>query len=406
MSSNQELSSLAREVQLGVYRTAPVAITEASGCRARDADGRWYLDLCAGIAVVSVGHCHPRLTAAVSEQAARLIHISNLFYNERAVGLAAELRKRTPFGGFFFCNSGAEANEAMLKIARRYHHSRGDGGRIEIVSTHGAFHGRSAGALTVTGEPKYKEGIEPLMGGVRHVAYDDLSALEAAVDDKTAAVILEPIQGENGIIVPGDDYLPGARRICDAAGALLLFDEVQTGYGRTGKFLALEHGGVVPDACSLAKGIAAGFPLGALAVVDRLRSTLVPGSHGSTYGGNPVACAAALAVLAIFDEENLVANAERVGAHLGTRLDALVADSAIPAAVGSRGRGLLRGIELGKGIDPLATLDAVREAGVLLSLAGGNILRFTPPLCVRPEEIDEGVEIVASVLRDPPAKKE
>lgn len=399
MPTNEELVAIAKNVHLGNYLPAPVVFARATGCRVYDVEGRSFLDMCAGIAVISVGHSHPEVTKAICQQAARLTHVSNLFYNDRAIELAVELKQRTGFARFFFCNSGAEANEALIKLSRRYYFERGDHKRTEIVSALGSFHGRTVGALTLTGEPKYHKGMAPLMGGVKYVPFNQLEAMEQAVDDKTAAVILEPIQGEGGIVVPSDEYLRSVRKLCDAAGALLLFDEVQTGYGRTGRFLAREHSGVTPDACSLAKGIAAGFPLGAIAVTERVANALPPGSHATTFGGNALACAAALAVLRVFDEEALVQNADKVGAHLGDRLEAIANDGAISSAVEARGRGLLRGIALREGVDPMGTLATIREAGVLLSVAGGNVLRFSPPLCISIEEIDEGVDIVESVLR-------
>jgi acetylornithine/N-succinyldiaminopimelate aminotransferase len=232
------------------------------------------------------------------------------------------------------------------------------------------------------------------------VPYNDVEALDAAITDTTAGVILEPIQAEGGIIVGTDAYLRAARRLCDERGALLLFDEVQTGYGRTGRFLGAEHSGVVPDACALAKGIAGGFPLGALAVTGRVAGGLPPGTHASTFGGNPLACAAGLAVLRIFEQEGLVDNAERMGATLWARLGAMVADAAIPAAVEARGRGLLQGVRLQEGVDPAGVLAGCRDGGVLLSLAGGDVLRFTPPLNVTAEELDEGLVVVEKVLRE------
>lgn len=400
MATNEMLVSLAREVQLGNYRPAPFVLTKGRGCRVEDVEGRSYLDLSGGIAVLSVGHAHPKLAAAIAEQAGRLIHVSNLFYNDRAIELAAEIVRRTPFDRVYFSNSGTEANEALLKLARRYHHDRGEERRTGLVSTLGSFHGRTMGALSITGQPKYHVGMGPLLGGVTHVPYGDLGAMRDAVDDGTAAVIVEPIQAEGGIVVGSDDYLRGLRELCDARGALLLFDEVQTGYGRTGRFLAREWSGVVPDACALAKGIAGGFPLGAIAVTERVAGGLPPGSHASTFGGNPLACAAGLAVLRIFDDENLVGNAACTGEHLRDRLAALV--DAHASAVEARGRGLLQGIELAPDVDPLATLARIRERGVLMTLAGGRVLRFSPPLNVTDAELDEGCDEVDAVLADPP----
>lgn len=400
MTTNQELIALFNDVHLGNYRPAPVVFDRGRGCELWDVEGKRYLDLCAGLAVVSVGHSHPHFQAAVAAQAGKLTHVSNLFHNDRAIALAQALQQRTSFRRFFFCNSGTEANEALLKLARKHFHVKGAVERNQLVAAHNSFHGRTMGALALTGQPKYHEGMGPMVGGVSHVPYGDLNALTRAVDAHTAAVFLEPIQGEGGIVVATDAYLRGAREICDRAGALLFFDEIQTGFGRTGRFLASEWSGVLPDACSLAKGIAAGFPLGAIAVSEALANALPPGSHATTFGGNPLACAAALAVLEIFDTEQLVTNADRVGTHLHARLAALVADASLPAASEARGRGLLQGLVLATGVDPATVLASIRDAGVLLSLAGGNVLRFSPPLCVTRDEIDEGVAVVESVLRN------
>lgn len=393
----------AERVMLGTYRQAPVVFTRGEGCRLEDTDGRRYLDLSAGIAVASVGHGHPRLARAIGDQAARLMHVSNLFYNDRAVELARALVERTPFDRIFFCNSGTEANETMLKLARRYWYEQGDTGRTELVAATGSFHGRTMGALSLTGQPKHHTGMDPLLSGVRHVPYGDAEALRDAVGTQTAAVVLEPVQGEGGVVVPPDEYLRRARDICDHAGALLLLDEVQTCYGRTGRFLALEHTGIEPDACALAKGMGGGFPLGAMLCRERVAGGLPPGSHASTFGGNALACAAGLAVLAIFDEEELVRHASAQGESLGRSLAERVSRHA--AAVDVRGRGLLRGLQLAPDVDPVAVLARIRERGVLLSVAGGDVLRFSPPLVVSAAEIDEGLEAVDAVLQDPPRKE-
>ncbi|MDH5673516.1 MAG: aspartate aminotransferase family protein [Myxococcales bacterium] len=400
--NNRELIDIAERTYLKNYRPAPMVLEQGEGCRLRDVEGRSYLDLCGGIAVVSVGHGHPKLAAAIGAQAGRLMHVSNLFYNDRAIALGEQMARRTIFDRFFFCNSGAEANEALLKLARRYHFGAGAPERTQLVAAEASFHGRTMGALSLTGQPKYHEGLGPMVGDIAHVPYDDADALEAAVSERTAAVLLEPLQGEGGVRVPSPDYLRRARAICDAAGALLFFDEVQTGYGRTGRFMGHEHSGVEPDGCALAKGIASGFPLGAIAVKEKLADALPPGTHATTYGGNPLACAAALCVLEIFDEEQLVQNAEQGGQYLAAGLERLVQRH--KAAREARGQGLLRGILLADEVDPGATLAVVREAGVLLSLAGGNVLRFTPPLCVSREELDEGLAAVERVLAAPPLR--
>lgn len=396
--TNKDLIETANRTFLANYRPAPIVLTKGQGCRVEDVDGNRFLDLCAGIAVVNVGHSHPKLVQAIADQAARLMHVSNLFWNDRSIEFADALSKRTGFSRFFFCNSGAESNETLLKLARRYHYEQGDKDRTEIIATWNSFHGRTMGALSMTGQPKYHDGLRPLVGDVSHVDYGDVDALAGALSRKTAAVILEPVQGEGGVVVPDDAYLRAARELCDKHGALLLFDEVQTGFGRTGRFLAREWSGVMPDAVALAKGIGGGFPLGAVGVSEALVNALPPGSHGTTYGGNPLACAAGLAVLEILEGEGLVARAEERGNYLHEALQALVDDPSLPAAVGTRGRGLLRGLILGDKVTPAEVLAKVREHGVLLSLAGGNVLRFSPPLCVSEEELAEGVRTVRSVL--------
>jgi predicted acetylornithine/succinylornithine family transaminase len=400
---NEELIDIANRAFLANYRQAPIVLVEGKGCRVKDADGRSYLDLCAGIAVVSVGHGHPRLARAIFDQASRLMHTSNLFFNQRAIELARQLQERTGYARFFFCNSGAEANEALLKLARRYQYDRGEKQRTEIVAAVNSFHGRTMGALSMTGQPKYHEGMGPLVPGVQHVPYDDLAALDKAITERTAAVLLEPVQGEGGVRVGSNAYLRGARKLCDERGALLLFDEVQTCYGRTGRFMGREHSGVMPDAFAMAKGIASGFPLGAMAVAERLAHALPPGSHASTFGGNPLAAAAGLAVLEIFDEDKLVENAEAIGTYLGEKLEHIA--TRIPNVLEARGIGLLRGLKLAPSVSPAATLARAREKGVLLSLAGGDVLRFTPPLCVTRAEIDEGVAIVEQVLAQAPEQE-
>ena len=397
--TNQEWIEMADHALFGNIRPAPIVLTEGSGCRVKDVEGRHYLDLCAGVAVVSVGHGHPLLADAIAMQARRLMHVSNLFYNDRSIELADAIVKRTGFGRVFFCNSGAEANEALLKLARRYHYDRNDRSRTHIVATAHSFHGRTMGALSMTGQPKYHEGMGPLVGDIEHVPYGDLVAMKSVVGARTAAVIVEPIQGEGGVVVPPDDYLAGLRALCDAQGALLLFDEVQTGYARTGRFLGREWSGVWPDACALAKGIGAGFPLGAMAVSERLANALPPGTHATTYGGNPLACAAGLAVLEIIAREDLVRRADQRGVYLAQELAGIAADPTIPAAQASRGRGLLQGLVLAPSVAPAAVLTEIREQGVLLSLAGGNVLRFTPPLCVTEDELAEGVAVVKRVLK-------
>lgn len=398
MTRTQELLDTARRVQLPNYRPAPMVLVKGEGCRVTDEDGKRYLDLSAGIAVTSVGHAHPKLAAAIAAQAARLLHVSNLFYNDRAIELSAELVKRTAFDRVYFCNSGAEANETLLKLARRHHHEQGHSERRKLVATIDSFHGRTMGSLSLTGQPKYHAGMEPLVGDIEHVPYNDLDAMRAAVDDRTAAVLVEPLQAEGGLNVPADGYLQGLRDLCDERGALLMFDEVQTGYGRTGPFLGAENWGVVADACSLAKGIAGGFPLGAVLVRESLAGGLPPGSHASTFGGNALACAAGLAVLQIFDEEGVLDNVTERATQLSSRCADFV--QRFSAVTEARGKGLLQGVVFAQGVDPAATLALLRERGVLATLAGGTVLRLSPALNVSEAELDEGLNVVAQVLQE------
>jgi acetylornithine/N-succinyldiaminopimelate aminotransferase len=399
MSQNEDLVRRAQRVQLGNYRPAPLVLTEGKGTRVRDADGVEYIDLAGGLAVTSVGHGHPVLARAIAEQAGRLMHVSNLWYNDKSIALAEQLVARTGFSRVFFCNSGTEANEALFKLARHYHFGEGHPERVGLVSTIASFHGRTMGALTLTGQPKYHEGMGPLVGGVTHVPYGDLEAMRAAIGPTTAAVIVEPIQAEGGIFVPPPGYLAGLRALCDERGALLLFDEVQTGVGRIGTFLAAEVEGVRADACSLAKGIAGGFPLGAMLVSERVSNALPPGTHASTFGGNPLACAAALAVLSIFDDERVLDNVHARGAELGAACQGLV-ERFPKLLVEARGRGLLRGVMFAPGVDPAAALGRIRTKGVLATLAGGNVLRFCPALTIGASDLALGIERVAQAFEE------
>ncbi len=390
------LLETAKAALLPNYAPPDLVLTRGEGSEVEDRAGRRYLDLAGGIAVTSVGHCHPKLSAAIAAQAARLMHVSNLFYNDRAIALAGELTERTAFERVYFCNSGAEANETLIKLARRAQFERGQTDRVEIIATEKSFHGRTLGALSITGQSKYHVGMGPLLPGVRFVPYGDLDAMKAAIGPKTAGVILEPVQAEGGIIVPPAGYLAGVREACDAEGALLLFDEVQTGYGRLGTFLGAERFGVVADACSLAKGIAGGFPLAAVLIRESLKGGLPPGSHASTFGGNALACAAGLAVLEVFDEEALLASATERGQELAEMLDALVAQHDV--ATERRGLGLLQGVALGEGVDPIAVYGNLRDRGVLATLAGGNVVRFVPALNVSREQLEKGVAALSAAL--------
>jgi acetylornithine/N-succinyldiaminopimelate aminotransferase len=396
MSHNADLVALARSRMLGNYRPAPIVFVRGRGCELFDADGRRYLDLCAGVAVCSVGHGHPILARAISEQAAQLMHVSNYFYNETSIRLADELCRRTGFDRAFFCNSGAEANEALLKLARHHFYGRGEGGRQRVIAFENAFHGRTLGALSMTGTAKYREGFGQL-GPVTHVPFGDTQAVERAMDADVCAIIVEALQGEGGVTAAPPGFLLHLRQLADANGALLLIDEVQTGVGRLGRFLATGGAGVRADAISLAKGLGGGFPIGAMLTTERLAGALPPGSHGSTFGGNPLACAAALSVLGILDQQNLIEGARTKGEVLGALLRKVVQD--LPdVCLESRGEGLLRGILLRDGIASRDIVASLQQAGVLVIVAGDHVLRFAPPLVVTEGELEEGIDVLRKIL--------
>jgi acetylornithine/N-succinyldiaminopimelate aminotransferase len=396
-----KLLDLAQRHLYGNYKPAGFVLSRGRGCEVFDVDGRRWLDLTAGVAVSSVGHAHPRLAKAIADQAARLMHVSNYFYNEPNIRLAAELCRRTGMDRAFFCNSGAEANEATLKLARHHFYGAGDKGRMRVIAFHNAFHGRTLGALSMTGTPKYREGFGEL-GAVTHVTYGDLDAVKAAMGPEVCAINVETVQGEGGVLPAPPGFLVGLRALCDASGALLLVDEVQTGIGRLGRFLATE-GVVRPDAIALAKGLGGGFPIGAMLTTEKVAGALPPGTHGSTFGGNPLASTAALTVLEILDEEKLIEGAKTKGEKLGASLRALASE--LPSVCElARGEGLLWGLVMHPGFIARDVLPKLAEAGLLITAAGERVLRVSPPLVVTPTELDEAVKIVRGVLSEMAAK--
>ncbi|MGC5259320.1 acetylornithine transaminase [Gordonia sp. DT218] len=354
---------------MNTYGTPAVALTNGSGAVVRDANGKEYLDLLGGIAVNSLGHAHPAIIDAVTTQLQTLGHVSNLYISAPAVELAERLLDKFGHPGrVFFCNSGTEANEAAFKLARRT-------GRPEIVAAERAFHGRTMGALAMTGQPAKRAPFEPMPPGVRFVPYGDVGELEAAVTENTAAVILEPILGESGVVVPPEGYLAAARRITSDRGALLIFDEVQTGIARTGSFFAHQAAGVVPDVMTLAKGLGGGLPIGACIASGPAADLFEPGQHGTTFGGNPTCAAAALAVLRVIDEDGLVDHVASLGKSIATGIE----DLGHPQVSHVRGSGLLLGVVLNNPIAAETEL-AAREAGFLINAPGPDVLRLAPPL--------------------------
>jgi predicted acetylornithine/succinylornithine family transaminase len=396
MSRQDDLVEAGRRLLINNYRQSPVVMARGEGCVLYDVEGRRYLDMTAGVAVCVLGHGHPGLAEAIAEQARRLVHVSNLYYIESQLAFAEALAGRAFKGRAFFCNSGTEANEAALKLARRYQVvTRKSPERLELVAFENGFHGRTMGALSVTGQAKYREGFGPLVGPVRFLQYGDAAAARAAIGERTCAVIVEPIQAEGGINLPPPGFLQELRRLTTEAGAVLIFDEIQTGTGRTGTFYAFEAEGVVPDVVTLAKGLAGGIPIGAMLANEEVARGFEPGTHASTFGGNPFATAAALYVQRAIDELGLLEHCREMGGYLGSALLRL-AERRRPKTRGARGRGLLQGVVIdGDAADVVAR---ARGKGLLASLAGGNVVRLVPPLIVTKAEIDEAIEILDATL--------
>ena len=372
------------------YRPAPLAFVRGEGVYLYTHDGERYLDFAAGIAVNSIGHNHPAMTQALSDQARRLLHVSNLFINTPAVELSEALVQRSFADQVYFCNSGAEANEAAMKMARRYMQLIRGEDRFEFICAQKSFHGRTWAAISATGQPKYHEGFAPLVPGFKHVPYNDLDAMRAAVTSQTCAIMVEPIQGEGGVVEAQAGYLKGLRELCDAEGILLIFDEVQSGVGRTGTWFAHQYDGVTPDIMALAKGLGGGVPIGATLCTLEAGKGFAPGAHASTFGGNPLACRAGLTVLAVIEREGLVEHAKAMGEALTIRFDQLISNHKI--LVGHRGRGLLRGLVTEPGTDRVAIVGAAREQGLLITTAGDDVLRLCPPLIVGEAHLDEAIE--------------
>lgn len=386
---SQDLLASYRQHVMNTFGTPKRVFVRGEGCYVWDADGRKYLDMLSGLAVNGLGHAHPTVLAAITGQIATLGHVSNFFATPAQVRLAERLTGMVAADNdarVFFANSGTEANEAAFKITRMT-------GKTKIIAAEGAFHGRSIGALAVTHASKSRAPFEPLPGDVEFVPYGDLAALEAAVDDQTAAIVLEPIQGENGVVVPPDGYLAGARRIADRQGALLWIDEIQTGMGRTGSWLESTRDGVIADVLTVAKGLGNGFPIGACIATGSAAELLGPGVHGSTFGGNPVAAIAGLAVISVIERDDLLANATAMGQRLSDGLRSL----GHPLITEVRGSGLLQGVQLAEEVAP-AAVDVALDAGFVINSARPNVLRIAPPLVITGEQVDAFTAVLAEVL--------
>jgi len=378
---------------MNTYARFPVTLVKGQGSRVWDNAGHVYLDFISGIAVNTLGHAHPAMVAALSDQAATMLHCSNLFHIPKQQQLAEKLVALSGLGSAFFCNSGAEANEAAIKLARKYFYDQGSS-RRSVISATQSFHGRLLSTLTATGQDKVKVGFDPLPPGFVHVPLNDIEALQQAVTSQTAAVLLEPLQGEGGVNIAQASYLQAVRRLCDEHGILLMLDEVQTGVGRTGSMFAFEQAGIKPDVLTLAKGLGGGVPIGALLATEKVAASFGPGTHGSTFGGNPLSCSAALTVLDVIESESLLDNVKARGEQLQQGLNAL--KQRFPVIQDVRGQGLLVGAQLSVDAGPIVT--AARDEGLMILLAGPQVLRFLPALNVSEEEVNEALALLASTL--------
>jgi len=376
---------------VGSYTRSGIVFVKGKGSYLWDIDGKKYLDFFPGWGVSGLGHCHPAVVKAIKEQSETLIHIANNHYHPWQ-GLLAKRLSELSFGGkAFFCNSGAEANEAAIKLTRLYGRNRG---RYKIISMENSFHGRTLATVTMTGQKKYSEPFEPLPAGFLSVPFNDFDALKSAVDEETAGVIIEPVQGEGGINVAEREYLKKVRALCDEKGIVLIFDEVQTGFGRTGEFFAYQNFGIVPDIMTLAKTIGGGFPVGAMLAKRELADLMVPGTHASTFGGSPLACASCLAVIETIEKEKLLKNVREMGEYLYQKL--LYLKDKYPLITKVKGLGLMRAMELEGEGNWLVSLCA--EYGLLINCTHGNVIRIMPAITVNKDEIDEGIEIIDRCL--------
>lgn len=377
---------------MSTYGRIPIVIVKGKGLKVRDLDGNEYLDFFPGWAVTGLGHCHPKVVNAVRNYLKKIIHVSNNYYNVLQGKLAQKIIENSFEGKVFFCNSGAEANEGAIKLARSY--GNASGGRYEIITMENSFHGRTLATITATSQPKYQKGFEPLPLGFKYAAFNDIKAVENAITDKTIAIMLEPIQGEGGINVASEGYVKALRTLCDKKDLILIFDEVQTGVGRTGKMFCFEHYGIIPDIMTLAKALGGGLPIGAMVASKKFADVLKPGMHASTFGGSPIACSAALAVFEAIQKEKLLSNTVRMGEYLLEKLSELKKKKSIIKEI--RGKGLMVGVELtipGKEI-----VEKCLKEGLLINCTHDKVLRIMPGMIVTRKQIDKAIEIIDKVM--------
>ena len=391
---NQQILRLTQKYVANTYARFPIALVQGKGARVWDADGKEYIDFVAGIAVNGLGHNHPAIVRAIQRQAQTLIHVSNLYHIGPQSELARDLCRHSFANRVFFCNSGAEANEAAFKLARRYGADH-LGGKYEILSALNSFHGRTLATLTATGQEKVRRGFDPLPQGFRQVPYNDLRAVDRAIGEETVAILVEPIQGEGGVVLPAEGYLEGLRELCNTKGILLIFDEVQVGMGRTGKLFAYEHFGVEPDIMTLAKALGGGLPVGAMLAKDYVADSFVPGTHASTFGGNPLVCSVGIAVLNTLLKKGVLRNCVKMGKILFEGLQSLKGRFRFIREI--RGKGLILGMEVER--DGGKIVAECLHEGLLITCAGNNnVLRFLPPLTIGRRDIDRGLTILEKVL--------
>lgn len=392
--SLEEIKKLESQLYMPTFARYPVTFVRGKGCHLWDTVGQEYLDFLSGIGVCNVGHCHPRLVKAVKNQVEELIHVTNLFYTLPQLELAQMLTQNSIEGKCFFVNSGAEANEGALKLVRKYFWAKGEE-RFETITAYGSFHGRTFETMAATGQQKKKKSFEPLPPGFKHVPFNDVGALKEAISSQTAAVLLEPIQGEGGVYPASVDYLQEVRKVCDEEGIILILDEIQTGLGRTGRFLAYEHFGIKPDIITLAKGLAGGLPIGVIVAKTYLADAFEPGDHGSTFGGNPLVCAAAVATLNIIFDENLIDKSAKTGRYFLDELQNIANDFDIIKEV--RGLGLMLGVEFEKDV-ARQVVQKFLEKRIVVGTAGDRVLRFLPPLMVEQEQVDQVLKNFVEIL--------
>ncbi len=394
--NEKEYISIADKCIMGTYRRYPVVFTRGRGMKLWDSEGREYLDFVAGIAVCSLGHAHPAVTRAMQEQAERLVHVSNLYYIEAQIEYARLLTENCALKKVFFCNSGAEANEGAIKLARKFGNDSSSGMRNEIISMIASFHGRTMATITATGQEKFQQGFHPLLPGFKYAPFNDLETLAGMITERTCAVLVEPIQAEGGIRLPAPGYFAGLRKLCDERNILLILDEVQVGMGRTGSLFAYEQEGIIPDIITMAKAMGNGFPLGATLAGEKVAAAFEPGSHASTFGGNPLGMAAARVTLEILLSEGIIQECRNKGSYLMARMQELQTRHKLIKEV--RGRGLLVGVELNR--EAAVIIARAMKRGLLIASAGPNVLRFVPPLIATKQDIDQATAILDEVFKE------